>query len=60
MAKKEYKVSAWETVGGYMIVEADNEEEAEAYVEGLLDFHGSSKLDDVSHREVQICGCEEQ
>jgi hypothetical protein len=41
---KKYKLSVTEEIGGYIVVKAKNEEEAEEIAEELLDEHGCQEL----------------
>jgi len=59
MSKKRYKVCCWETVGGYMHVEAESEDEASEMVFAALEAKGSEAIDDTTNREYQTCGVDE-
>ncbi len=41
---KKYRLSVTEEIGGYIVVEAKNEEQAEEIAEELLDEHGCQDL----------------
>ena len=41
---KKYRLSITEEIGGYIVVEANNEEKAEEIVEELLDEYGCDRL----------------
>jgi len=51
---KQFRVFGWETVGGYVVIEAKNEEDVVKQLEKRLDNEGSSCFDEVTHRETQI------
>ena len=53
---KKYKLYISEEIGGYIVVEAKNEEKAEKIAEKLLDEYGCDKL---FYPEWNTDGCEE-
>ena len=57
---KTYRVCVWETVGGYVDIEVDDnmtEEEVAQQVYDMVDMDGAYEiLHDVTHREVDTCG----
>ena len=69
MKKKKYRLSVTEEIGGYIVVEAKNEEEAEEIAEELLDEHGCQDLfynhnltkyhGDQTHGDRGVFSCEE-
>jgi len=56
MKKKKYRLSVTEEIGGYIVVEAKNEEKAEEIAEELLNEYGCDKL---FYPEWNADGCEE-
>jgi len=44
MSKKTYKVAIWEEISGYIMVESDNESEAEDKAEELINQYGVEQL----------------
>ena len=59
---KRFSVGIWETVGGYFEVEAENQEKAEAKVFEMVSDYGMDGNDQkpkITHREFQVCDCEE-
>lgn len=57
---KNYQVGVWETVGGYIDIEANSEKEAEAKVMKLVADSGIDNTGHdlkVTHREYDVCDC---
>jgi hypothetical protein len=65
---KKYRLSVTEEIGGYIVVEAKNEEEAEEIAEELLNEHGCQDLfynhdltkyqGDHTHGDREVLTCE--
>jgi len=69
MKKKKYRLSITEEIGGFIVVEAKNVDEAEEIAEELLDEHGCQELfynhdltkyqGDHTHGDSGVFSCEE-
>ena len=65
---KKYRLSVTEEIGGYIVVEAKNVDEAEEIAEELLDEHGCEELfynhdltkyhGDQTHGDREVVSCE--
>lgn len=71
---KKYRLYIKEEIGGYIVVEANNEEKAEEVAEDLIDEYGCDRLffpipedkedlnkyhGNLKHGEREVVGCEE-
>lgn len=70
---KKYRMYITEEIGGYIVVEAKNEEEAEEVAEDLLDEYGCDRLffppptfeglnkyhGNLKHGDREVVGCKE-
>ena len=58
---KTFRVGIWESMGGYVEIEAETPEEAEATAQATLDDEGTCGFPDfdITHRECNIVDCEE-
>jgi hypothetical protein len=59
--RKTFRIGIWESVGGYVFIEAATQDEAEAIAQTTLDDAGVGGFSDFdgTHRECNIIDCEE-
>jgi hypothetical protein len=58
---KTFRIGIWEAIGGYVEIEAETQEEAEAIAQATLDQDGACGFPnlDITHRDCEIIYCEE-
>jgi len=60
--KKYFRVDIWESIGGYVNIEAATQDEAWDVAQATLNEHGIEGFPDfdITHRECNIVDCEEE
>jgi hypothetical protein len=58
---KTFRIGIFESIGGYVEIQAQRQEEAKAIVQATLDEHGAAGFPDfdITHRDCEIVDCEE-